>query len=63
MSTPEMAKGQKRKAQDDSGKQNGKKKKGESSSAPSEHNTLYFDEDSDQERYNLDFSLRKALNG
>ena len=68
VSTPEMDKGRKRKAQDDSGKgkrkKKKKKKKEESSSTLTfERNTFYFVEDTSQERYNLDFSLRKVLNG
>ncbi|GFS33116.1 hypothetical protein Acr_00g0026400 [Actinidia rufa] len=64
MSTPPIATSQKRKAQDDANKEKGKKKKGESSSAPTfEQNILYFDEDAGQDKYNLDFSLRKVLNG
>ena len=64
VSTPTATKGQKRKAQGDSSKRKGKKKKGEASSAPTlERNILCFDEDEGQERYNLDFSLRKILNG
>ncbi|XP_057459244.1 uncharacterized protein LOC130749902 [Actinidia eriantha] len=50
-----MAKGQKRKPQGNSGKEKGKKKKGETSSAPSfERNTLYFAEDAGQERMEVD---------
>ncbi|XP_057488257.1 uncharacterized protein LOC130774259 [Actinidia eriantha] len=61
VSTPEMANGHKRKAQSDSGRKKGKKKKGESSTVPSfERNYLYFPKDKAQERYNLDFSLRKV---
>ncbi|GFY99249.1 hypothetical protein Acr_13g0006500 [Actinidia rufa] len=61
VSTPEQSKGQKRKAMEDSGK--GKKKKGESSSnVNQERDPLYFLEDRDLERYNLDFSLRKVIN-
>ena len=64
VSTLEMEKGQKRKAQGDTDKEKGKKKKGESSLVPAlEHDSLYFIEDEAQERCNLDFSLRKMLNG
>ncbi|XP_057466438.1 uncharacterized protein LOC130755883 [Actinidia eriantha] len=60
----EMAKGQKRKAQTNMSKGQSKKKKGElSSTTAQERNTLYFKVDTSQERYNLDFSLRKILNG
>ena len=59
-----MEDGQKRKAMDDSSRGKGKKKKGESSSDLAlEHNPLYFPDDRDQERYNLDCSLKKVLNG
>ncbi|GFY88780.1 hypothetical protein Acr_06g0007200 [Actinidia rufa] len=62
VSTPEQFKGQKRKAVKDSGK--GKKKKGESSSnVDQERDPLYFLEDRDLERYNLDFLFRKVING
>ncbi|GFS30444.1 hypothetical protein Acr_00g0011930 [Actinidia rufa] len=63
--TPDMSKGQKRKATGNSRKGKRRKtKKGESSSAPAlERNMLYFGKDNSQERYNLDFSLRKVLNG
>ena len=45
--TPTIAKGEKRKAQCDFEKGKGKKRKGESSSAPAlERNTLYFAEES-----------------
>ena len=64
VSTPTMAKGQKRKATNDLSKEKGKNKKRESSSAlVLEWNTLYLDKDMSQERYNLDFSFRKVLNG
>ena len=55
---------QKKKTQEDLGKKKGKKKKGESSTAKTiERNPLYFAKDEAYERYNLDFSLRKILNG
>ena len=64
VSTPTTAKGQKRKAKDDLSKERRKKKKGESSSTHVlECNTLYFVEDTGQERYNFDFTLRKVVNG
>ena len=64
VSTPTTAKGQKRKAIGDLSKEKRKKKKGKSSSIPTlERNTLYFAEDMGQERYNLDFALRKVMNG
>ena len=56
-----MAKGQKRKSKGDPSKEKGRKNKGESTSVPTlERNVLYFDEDKSQERYNVDFSLRKV---
>ncbi|GFS41456.1 hypothetical protein Acr_00g0074460 [Actinidia rufa] len=62
VSTPEQSKGQKREAVEDLGK--GKKKKGESSSnVNQERDPLYFLEDRDLKRYNLDFSIRKVING
>ena len=64
VSTPEAPKGQKRKAVGDTSKDKGKKQKGESSaSASQERDPLYFLEDRDLERYNMDFSLRKVING
>ena len=51
VSTPTAAKGQKRKAQDKSSNGKDKKTKGESI----ESDPLYFHENRDQERYNLDF--------
>ena len=66
VSTPEAPKGQKRKASVDTSKDKGKKQKGESSasgSASQERDPLYFLEDRDLERYNLDFSIRKVING
>ena len=62
--TPTTAKDQRRKAKGNLSKESVKKKKGKSSSAPVlECNTLYFAEDTGQERYNLDFALRKVMNG
>ena len=66
VSTPEAPKSQKRKASVDTPKEKGKKQKGESSasgSASLERDPLYFLEDRDLERYNLDFSIRKVING
>ncbi|GFZ12043.1 hypothetical protein Acr_23g0004280 [Actinidia rufa] len=61
--TPTMAKGQKRKSKVDPSKEKGKKK-GESTFVPAlKRNVLYFNEDKSQERYNIDFSLRKVSNG
>ena len=46
VSTPVMAKGQKKKSKDDPSKEKAKKKKGESTSVPAlERNVLYFDKD------------------
>ena len=59
VSTPTAAKGQKRKAQDESSKGKDKKTKRETI----EYDPLYFHEDREQEMYNLDFSNRKVLNG
>ena len=63
-SKPIVGKSQKRKAKVDSDKGKREKKKGDLGSTPAlEQNTLYFTENKDQERYNIDFSLRKVLNG
>ena len=60
----EMVKVQKRKAKDGTNKGKSKKKKGKSSSTTAQEcNMLYFDKDASQERYNLNFSLGKILNG
>ena len=64
VSTPTTAVSQKRKAPVDLGKEKGKKKKGESSTPKTiERDSPYFAKDEAYERYNLDFSFRKILNG
>ena len=64
LSTPTMARGQKRKSKDYYSKDKGKNKKGESTSVLAlERNVPYFDEDKSQERYNIDFSIHKVTNG
>ena len=63
VSTPEITKGWKKKAQGEMGKEKGKKKRESYSNPIFEHDTLYFAEVETQERYDLDFSLRKVLNG
>ena len=66
VSTPEASKGQKRKASVDTTKEKSKKQRGETStagSAPLDRDPMYFLQDRDWERYNIDFSLRKVING
>ena len=66
VSTPDAPRGQKRKAGVDTPKEKSKKQKGETSaasSAPLDRDPMYFLEDRDWERYNLDFSIRKVING
>ena len=67
VSTPQVLKGSKRKSTVDSSKDKGNKKKNKRGEATStttiERNELYFDEDKLQERYNIDFFLRKVFNG
>ena len=54
VSTPIEEKGQKRKSKANPRKDKRKKKK---------RKMLYFDKDKSQERYNIDFCLRKVSNG
>ncbi|GFS30770.1 hypothetical protein Acr_00g0013970 [Actinidia rufa] len=64
VSTPTTTVSQKRKAKEDLGKEKGKKKRGESSTAKTiERDPLYFTKEDAFERYTLDFSFRKVLNG